>query len=63
MISLLITLCVFALVCYLIFWVMGYLGVPEPVRKVVTVVVVMIAVIRLLSNFLPASGWHGWMTR
>lgn len=57
MISLLITLVVFALICYLIFWVMGYLGVPEPIRKVVTVVIVLIAVIWLLTNFLP--GQHG----
>lgn len=56
MISLLITLVVFALICYLIFWAMGYLGVPEPIRKVVTVIVVLIAVIWLLTNFLPAAG-------
>jgi multisubunit Na+/H+ antiporter MnhB subunit len=55
MISLLITVVVFALVCYLIFWVMGYLGVPEPIRKVVVVVIVLIAVIWILSNFLPGN--------
>lgn len=53
MISLLLYVLVFGLICYLIFWVMGYLGVPEPVRKVVTVIVVMIAVIYLLNYFLP----------
>ena len=64
MISLLITLVVFALVCYLIFWVMGYLAVPDPIRKVVTVVMVLIAVIWILTNFLPASGMHGnWFSR
>lgn len=57
MISLLITLLIFAVVCYVVFWVMGYLGVPEPVRKVVTVLIVVIAVIWLLTNFLP--GQHG----
>lgn len=56
MISLLITVVIFSLVCYLIFWVMGYLGVPEPIRKVVVVVVVLIAVIWILSNFLPGAG-------
>jgi len=62
MISLLITLVIFALVCYLIFWAMGYLGVPEPIRKVVTVVIVLIAVIWLLS-FLPGMvGYHApWL--
>jgi hypothetical protein len=58
MISLLITVAVFALICYLIFWVMGYLGVPDPIRKVATVVIVLIAVIWILTNFLPAAGMH-----
>ncbi len=57
MISLLITLLIFAVVCYVIFWVMGYLAVPDPIRKVITVIIVVIAVIWLLSNFLP--GQHG----
>jgi len=58
-ISLLVTLVIFALICYLLFWAMGYLGVPEPIRKVVTVIIVLIAVIWLLTNFLPlASGGH-----
>lgn len=60
MIGLLITLIVFALVCYLIFWTMGYLGVPEPIRKVVTVVIVLIACIWLLTNFLPGSAGLHW---
>jgi hypothetical protein len=45
MLSLLVSLLVFALVCYLIFWILGYLGAPEPIRKVVTVIVVVIAVL------------------
>jgi hypothetical protein len=53
MISLLVTVLVFALVCYLIFWIMGFLGAPEPIRKVVTVIVVVIAAIWLISNFAP----------
>lgn len=57
LLALLITVVVFSLVCYLIFWVMSYLGVPEPIRKVAVVVMVLVAVIWLLSNFLP--GGHG----
>jgi hypothetical protein len=55
MLSLLVSLLVFALVCYLIFWILGYLGAPEPIRKVVTVIVVVIAVIWLLTNFVPLA--------
>ena len=60
MISLLITVLVFGIVCYLIFWAMGYLGVPEPIRKVVTVVIVLIACIWILGNFLPGTEHLSW---
>ena len=53
LVSLLITLVVFGLVCYLAFWVMGYLNVPEPIRKVVTVIIVLLVVIWILNYFLP----------
>ena len=43
---------VLALICYLLFWAMGYLGVPEPIRKVVTVIIVVLVVVWLLSTFL-----------
>ena len=49
MISLLITALVFALFCYLLFWILGYLGTPDPIRKIVTVIVVVIACIWLIS--------------
>jgi hypothetical protein len=59
LIGLLVTVAVFALVCYVIFWLIGYLGVPEPIRKVIVVVMVLIAVIWILANFLPGTGMHG----
>jgi hypothetical protein len=59
LIGLLITVAVFALVCYVIFWLVSYLGVPEPVRKVIVVVIVLIAVIWILTNFLPGAAVHG----
>jgi hypothetical protein len=55
LVSLLITVAVFALVCYVIFWVLKYLGAPEPVVKVAVVVIVLIAVIWILKNFLPGT--------
>lgn len=63
LISLLIFVLVFGLVAYLIFWFMGYLNVPEPIRKVVTVVVIIIGIIMLLG-YLPGivgpehHSWH-----
>lgn len=47
--SLLWKVVVFAVVAYLIFWVMGYLGVPEPIRKVAVVFLVVGSVIWLLQ--------------
>ena len=56
MIGLLIWILVFGLVCYLIFWAMGYLAVPEPIRKIVTVVIVVIAVLYLVGYVMPGLG-------
>ncbi len=62
LVALLITVAVFALVFYVIFWLIGYLGVPEPVRKVVVVVMVLIAIVWILNAFLP--GAHPlWLNR
>lgn len=60
LIGLLITVAVFALVCYVLFWLIGYLGAPEPIRKVVVVVIVLIAIIWILTNFLPGAGHLAW---
>ncbi len=61
LIGLLISVVVFAIVAYLIFWVLGYLAVPEPIRKVAVVILVLIAVIWILANFLPgATGGHAF---
>ena len=51
------------LVCYLVFWAMGYLGAPDPIRKVATVIIVFVVVIWLFAVFLPglmpgAAVWH-----
>lgn len=56
MLALLLWVLIFGLICYLILWAMGYLGVPEPIRKVVTVIIVIIAVVYLLGYILPGAG-------
>jgi len=50
LVDLLVIILVYGLLAYLIFWAMGYLGVQEPVRKVVTVVVVFIGVIYIIGS-------------
>lgn len=63
MISLLITVVIFALICYVLFWLLGYLAVPEPIRKVVVVVVVLIAVVWILSMLGGVGGLRSPLVR
>lgn len=58
LIGLLIWILVFGLICYLIFWAMKFLGFPEPIQKVVTVIVVIIAVLYLVGYLLPGANLH-----
>ena len=51
MISLLIGLIIFALVAYLLWWVLNQIPMAQPVRVVVTVVFVLICVVALLNYF------------
>ncbi len=49
LIGLLITVIVIGLVCYLLWWLIGYIGLPAPFDKVARVIVALIAVIVLLD--------------
>jgi hypothetical protein len=57
-ITALIYLCVLVLVVYLIFWVLGQIGInlPPQVIKIVWVVVALIAILVLVQNVLPSMG-------
>ena len=47
--ALLITVIVVGAVFYLLFWLVGYLGLPEPFAKVARIIIALIAVIYLLA--------------
>ncbi len=49
LIGLLVTVIVIGLVCYLLWWLIGYIGLPAPFDKVARVIVALIAVIVLLD--------------
>ena len=49
LIGLLITVVVLGLVFYLLWWLLGVIGLPEPFHKVATVVIALIAVVILLG--------------
>lgn len=56
MLSLLITLVIVGLICYLIWWFIGYAGIPEPFSKVARVIVALFALIFLINLLLGFTG-------
>jgi ABC-type multidrug transport system permease subunit len=65
MIDLLITLVIAGLIFYLLFWFIGYIGLPAPFDKVARVIVALVALVFLL-NLLTGLGGHefiNWRTR
>lgn len=63
MISALITLLVVLLIAALVFWVLRQLGLPEPIDKIVLVILVVILgiwLIYFLMGFIPSgAAWPG----
>lgn len=62
MITLIVSLLILGLICWLAFYAMNAMGAPQPVR-VVVIVLLCIVLIIWLSGFLPAGGlgslgWH-----
>ena len=54
MISLLVGLVVFALIAYLLWYLINLIPLPQPVRIIVTVLFVLICVVMLL-NYMPVG--------
>lgn len=49
LLSLLITIIVVGLICYLLWWLVGYIGLPEPFTKVAQVLIALVAVVFLIG--------------
>lgn len=56
MISILLTLVVVACVAGLVFWLINYVGPPEPIRKICIVVLVVVVVVWLLAVLTGQTG-------
>ena len=56
LLHLLIQIIVVGLVCYLLWWLIGYIGLPEPFNKIARVLVAVVAVIFLLNLVLGLGG-------
>ena len=59
-ITLLIYICILAIVVYLIIWVLGIIGVPIPAKVVqlLWVIVALIAILMLVNMVLGGGGFH-----
>jgi hypothetical protein len=56
LLSLLITLVIGGLIFWLIWWFLGYVGIPEPFNKVARVLVGLFALIFLINILLSFTG-------
>ena len=52
----LITLVVVGLICWLVWWFISYVGLPEPFNKVARVLVALVALIFLINFLLGLTG-------
>jgi len=51
LLSLLIAVIVIALVCYIIFWALGQIPLPPPIRTVIVVLVALVLIIFIVNRF------------
>jgi hypothetical protein len=51
LLSLLITVIVVALVCYILFWALGQIPLPQPIRTVIVVLVALIILVYVVTRF------------
>lgn len=62
LLPLLLDIIILAVVCWLLWWLIGYIGIPEPFNKVLRVIVAVVAVIWLINVLLSLSG-NSFITR
>jgi hypothetical protein len=53
-------LCGLGLICWLLFWLVGYIGIPEPFNKVARAVIAVFAVIALIVLIAHYMGGGNW---
>ena len=56
MLSVLVTLVIVGLIFWLVWWFVGYVGLPEPFNKVVRVLVGLCALVFLINILLSLTG-------
>lgn len=56
LVSALIWIVVVGLICWLLWWFIGYIGLPEPFNKVARVLIALVAVVFLINALLTIAG-------
>lgn len=56
LVSVLVWVVVMGLVFYLLWWLIGYVGLPEPFNKVATVILAVAAVVFLIGVLMQVAG-------
>ena len=57
LLGLLIWIIIIALVCYVVFWALAKIPLPEPVRVVITVLVALILLVAIVQRFGLLTGF------
>ena len=56
LVSALLTIIIIACICWLLWWLIGYIGLPEPFNKVCRVIIAVVAVLFLINFLLSLIG-------
>jgi len=59
--NLLITVIVVGLICWLLWWLISYIGLPEPFNKIARVLIALVAVFFLINAILQVAGHDGFI--
>lgn len=61
LVQLLITVIVVGVICWLLWWLVSYIGLPAPFDKVCRVIIALVAVIFLINAILQVTGQGGFI--
>lgn len=56
LVTLLIVIVIAGFICYLLWWLIGFIGLPEPFNKVARALVAVVAVLFLINVLLQVAG-------
>lgn len=58
MIPLLISLLLVCLIGYVCFWLLGKAALPEPIRIIIAIIIVLVLLSMVYGGVIPTPNWH-----